>query len=394
MKIFKILFVAIIALGMVACNNEDVPDMTGEKDATISIKVFPSSKSAGVRAVGDLSGTNATTSPGLVAESTIKSLEVWVFNSGGALTGYGSSATTEVKGIEAHAGSATVLVAANTSIGLVASKTALEAKLADLPASFKAEDIANTGLIMTGQFTDVLAVGENFYGYEETTEEGKNYLEEEPLAIVRVNARVAIVEAELDLDNVPETQKLIFDKLEDVQVAMFNVPKQTKLFGSPLATNLDFSVGATWSSPQDSYVGSATTETAIVNALLLDATVTGIPVTNEAAPYYYVNENSSVVKREQMFIVLRAKPTMDGNGISENYEGLYIDEDGYTYYPVWVNMDGLTNADGKVTRNTQYNIYLTIQGLGNPYIDPVDKAFLDVKVVVEEWNVVNQNVTW
>ncbi|MFA6854654.1 MAG: fimbria major subunit, partial [Bacteroidales bacterium] len=68
-------------------------------------------------------------------------------------------------------------------------------------------------------------------------------------------------------------------------------------------------------------------------------------------------------------------------------------------YPVWVNKDGISApsgsiGDGNVYRNTQYNISLTIKGLGNPSIDDVDKAFLDVKVEVAPWNVVTQNVEW
>ncbi|HOI80415.1 MAG TPA: hypothetical protein PLI30_12525, partial [Petrimonas sp.] len=51
-------------------------------------------------------------------------------------------------------------------------------------------------------------------------------------------------------------------------------------------------------------------------------------------------------------------------------------------------------ADGTIKRNTQYNISLTIKGLGNPNIDPVDKAWLDVAVAVEDWKVVGQGVIW
>ena len=106
MKLFKLLFVAIIAFGMVACNNEDVPQINGKKDASISIKVFPSSNSPGLRSVGDLSDPNATTSPGLEAESTIHELEVWVFN-GEVLTGYGSADGAEVTDIVASGPSIT-----------------------------------------------------------------------------------------------------------------------------------------------------------------------------------------------------------------------------------------------------------------------------------------------
>jgi hypothetical protein len=133
---------------------------------------------------------------------------------------------------------------------------------------------------------------------------------------------------------------------------------------------------------------------------LTDGTVT-FPIVNTAAPYYYVNENTSVVAKELTFIVLRGKPTLGTPAVPVVAEGLYTDAAGYTYYPVWVNA---TNAkyqyllgytpDGKIHRNTQYNISLTIKGIGHPTIDPVEEAFLDVKVSVAPWTVVSQGVTW
>src|SRR5690606_22945842 len=102
---------------------------------------------------------------------------------------------------------------------------------------------------------------------------------------------------------------------------------------------------------------------------------------------------------QQMFIVLRGKPTK--GGVAVKAEGLYTDVNGYTYYPVWVNADktgysysGDNTGDSEIRRNTQYNISLTINGIGNPTIDEVEEAFLDVNVSVAPWDVVTQNVTW
>ena len=145
MKIFKILLVTAIAFGMMACNNEDVPQVIDGPEATISVKVFPSSNSPGLRSVGDLSDPNATTSPGLEAESTIHELEVWVFN-GEVLTGYGSADGAEVTDIEAIAGESTVVVVANAGIGIIASKADLLAEVKELPA----EGITG-GLVMTAE---------------------------------------------------------------------------------------------------------------------------------------------------------------------------------------------------------------------------------------------------
>ena len=402
MKIFKILLVTAIAFGMMACNNEqDVPQVIDGPEATISVKVFPSSNSPGLRSVGDLSGDSATTSPGLAAESAIKSLEVWVF-AGDVLDGYGSSVAatpTEVKDIAAHVGSRHIVVIANAHIGnVITSKTALLARLENLPT-----DVATKGLIMTAEPVAItLEKGKNYYGFTGTDVPGEHkYHEQTPLAITRVNARVALVSVKLDYTNVPEYQRSVFDALKDVQVAMFNVPNETRLFGDALATNDDFQFGAKWVSPDVTYVGADDSEST-ANTILWDEVVdaNALPIVKTKAPFYYVNENTSTTAGQEMFIVLRAK-VYKGNDVVLNLEDLYTDAEGYTYYPVWVNVDksGYSYAegyvaDGKVLRNTQYNISLTIKGLGRPTIDEVDEAWLDVKVEVAPWAVVNQNVTW
>lgn len=408
MKLFKLLFVAIIAFGMVACNNEDVPQVIDGPEATISVKVFPSSNSPGLRSVGDLSDEDATTSPGLLAESAIKQLEVWVF-SGDVLTGYGKAAAAEVTNIEAVAGASSVVVVANANIGIKASKVDLLDEVKGLPA----EGITG-GLVMTAEPIDVtLMAGNNYYGYTDAEFTAKEALDpskkthladsKTALPLVRVNARVAIVGATLNYDAVPPTQQAVFDELRDVEVAMFNVPNETKLFGTSLAINAAFQYGAQWPSPELSYVG-VNDSPAAPNTLLDEGPLT-LPIEKTNAPYFYVNENTSTVvgdktttSSEKMIIVLRAKPYKAGAAVT-SLTGLYTDTDGYTYYPVWVNKDGIATpadvvGDGNVYRNTQYNVTLTINGLGRPSIDPVDKAFLDVKVEVKAWEVVNQNVVW
>jgi hypothetical protein len=400
MKIFKVLLVVAIALGMMACNNEqDVPEISGEKDASISIKVYPSSNGSGLRSVGDLSVTDATAPVGLAEESAIKQLEVWVF-SGDVLTGYGSAQGYEVTNVEAIAGESSVVVVANANIGIKVSMEDLLDEVNGLPT-----DISTNGLVMTAEpIVVTLKAGNNYYGYteEEVTAnvgEAKTTLSTTPLAITRVNARVAIVSAELDYENVPETQQAVFTHLGDIEVAMFNVPNETNLFGTPLATNTDFQFGAKWASPDVTYVGADVAES-VSNPTLYDDVVDAdaLPIVPSKAPFYYVNENTSTEDAQKMFIVLRAKVYNDTDVVT-SLDGLYTDGEGYTYYPVWVNKDGISApsgsiGDGNVYRNTQYNISLTIKGLGNPSIDDVDKAFLDVKVEVDPWNVVTQEVTW
>ena len=394
MKISRILLVVAITFGMMACNNENEPQVIDGPEATISVKVFPSSNSPGLRSVGDLSDSIATASPGLTAESAIHQLEVWVF-SGDVLTGYKSAAGAEVIGVEALAGASTVVVVANANIGIKASKADLLDEVKELPA----EDIA-TGLVMTsGEVNVTLEAGQNQFGYPETT--GINNLSTALLPIVRVNARVALVSATVNYDAVPPTQQAVFDKLRDVEVAMFNVPNKTNLFGNSLAINGDFQFGAKWESLDGAYVG-ANDSGSTANTILWDEVVdaNALPIVKTKAPFYYVNENTSTTAGQEMFIVMRAK-VYKGNDVVLNLEDLYTDAEGYTYYPVWVNVDksGYSYAegyvaDGKVLRNTQYNISLTLKGLGRPNIDEVDEAWLDVKVEVKDWEVVNQNVVW
>lgn len=390
MKLRDFFFFSAIALGLTACSNDDVPGGTAsdDKDASISIKVYPAGNGITTRAIGDLSG-DGVAAKGLAAESAIKQLEVWVFQ-GDVLDAYKSATGDEVKDIPARKGDRDIVVVANAALGEITSKATLLASLKDLPST----DISDKGLIMTAEpISTTLEAGKNYYGYTGTNSDGHNYIETTPLPITRVNARVSIIGATLDNTSIPTNQVAIFDNLKDVEVAMFNVPEKTKLFGASLASNENYKFGAKWPSPKTTYVG-ANEEAATGIDILTDGVAGALPLVNTQAPYYYVNESSGDNK---MFIVLRAKPYKGETPVT-TVKDLYTDAEGYTYYPVWINKDGLTVSgtigDGNVYRNTQYNITLTIKGLGNPTIDPVETAFLDVKVEVTPWAVVNQNVTW
>ena len=393
MKLRHLFLAAIVAIGMMACNNEDVPQVVDGAESTVSVKVVPSSNGPVVKATGDLSG-NGVLAAGLSAESEIKQLEVFIF-AGESPDGYKSETgtnVTEVKQIATHSGPKTIIVVANANIGAVANKTALLAKTKDVPATIE------NGLVMTSSETAVtLVAGQNYFGYPSNTA-GTNETEHSvgaPLKITRVNARVAIIDAKLDT-TLPADQLAIFDALTNAEVAIFNVPKTTKLFDTSLATNANYLFGEAWPTTAGSYVPVA--DGGAVEGSFKDASVP-FPVVIGNAPYYYVNENTSGILKEQMLIVLRAKPTKDGVAVVA--DGLYTDGAGYTYYPVWVNApksnysyDSGHTANSQIIRNTQYNITLLIKGIGNPTIDDVEKAFLDVLVSVEPWTVVDQGVTW
>lgn len=391
--ITKLLLVGLIALGMTACSNEDEVKLEGKAESTVSIKVVPSSNGPTVRSVGDLSAEDADGV--LAAESAIKTLEVYLFygdtpNGYGIATAEETESVTEVKEIPTTVGSKIIYVVANANIGRVLSKQALLNATKNLPV------VIAEGLPMTGESAEVtLVAGLNQYGYAENSE-AKNFAVGAPLKIHRVNARVAIIGATLDLTNTPQEQKNFFDALSDVEVAMFNVPKESKLFGETLVTETPtYLFGEAWPTTASSYTVGAL-ETTFKDSV-------AFPIVNTTAPYYYVNENTSEEANEQMMIVLRAKPTKKIADVNTPVvaEGLYTDADGYTYYPVWVNANkddytysGDNTGDSKIRRNTQYNISLTIKGIGNPTIDPVEDAFLDVLVSVEDWKVVDQDVVW
>ena len=341
MKIFKVLLVVAIALGMMACNNEqDVPEIIDGPEATVSVKVMPTSNGPSVRSVGDLS-TPGQTAAGLAAESEIKTLEVWIFENGN-LTGYKEGTRNAVEQIETVAGLMKIVVVANANIGSKPTLAELLAEVKALPAKNVIE--ANgTGLIMTAEpFELTLKPGNNYYGFADdygTAPLTPTYHSvDTPLPITRVNARVALVSVNLDYTNVPDNQKLVFDALKDVQVAMFNVPNETYLFGTSLATNTDFQFGAKWASPDVAYVGANVAESES-NPTLYDAVVdaNALPIVPSNAPFYYVNENTSTEDAQKMFIVLRAK-VYNGTDVVTSLDGLYTDGEGYTYYPVWVNV--------------------------------------------------------
>ena len=398
MKIFRILLTTAIVLGMTACNNEDPVDLTGQPESTVSVRIVPTSDAPAVRSAGNLSGTGVTAT-GLVAESDIKLLEVYIFQ-GELPDGYKSATpvspattVTQVLDIATHAGARTIVVVANANIGAVPNKATLLAKTKDIPVTIA------SGIPMTSTPVDVTLVGgKNQYGFSTTTDNyasGANQISANtPLPLVRVNARVAIVSATLT-NSLPADQLEIFNALTDIQVAMFNVPKTSKLFGAPLAMNSDFLFGEAWPSPLATYhVGTA-------NAAFKEIGPSTLPITVANAPYFYVTENNSTTAKDSMFIVLRAKPTKGNPAVPVVSEGLYTDADGYTYYPVWVNATkagysytGNNTGDGIIRRNTQYNISLKIKKIGNPTIDPPVAAQLDVNVSVEPWLVVTQGVEW
>lgn len=410
MKLFKLLFVAIIAFGMVACNNEDVPQIIDGPEATVSVKVFPSSKSPATRLAGDLTGDGIGTL-GLPEENVIKNVEVWLFV-GETPDGYGEGLDGEafVEDVVTTAGPKTMVVAANANIGEVANKTELLGKF----AAALSQDLTN-GLVMTSVPVDIeLIGGKNQYGYKATDtnaalslydDEANQISEDTRLPITRINARIALVGLTYEF-NSP-----FYNKFELTEVALFNARKASNYFGSPLYKGNDFLYGSAYPSTLSTYVGSAgytgTTYTAAADASLAQVFTPNAELTEPAlvdaenAHYFYAFENSAntATDKEGTFIVLKGK--LWNGGVQYIAPGLVTDANGYTYYAIWVNAandmytyDNEYTPDGTIKRNTQYNISANLKKAGNPTIDPAVEAQLDVWVEVAPWIVVNQNVNW
>lgn len=306
MKLRHLFLAAIVAIGMMACNNEDTPQVNNA-ESTVSIKVMPSSNGAAVRATGDLSG-NGVLGGGLAAESQIKLLEAYVFNSiTGALDGYKSATNSnEVLAIPTHPGKKIIVVVANAGTAIGSKNTLDDLQAATVTLDLPVDIVAN-GLPMTGESPEItLNPGDNQYGFTPDTSVDPSYKAaanqlsgSSPLPITRVNARVAIVDAKLG--TLPADQQEIFDNLKNVEVAIFNVPKTTKLFGTNLSINADYLFGGSdggspavnWPSSQGSYtVGTyeSTFKDTSVTFPIVTATTGGTD-----APYYYVTENTAGV---------------------------------------------------------------------------------------------------
>ena len=392
MKLRNLFLAAIVALGMVACNNEEVPQVNSG-EGNLSVKVMPVSNGASSRLSGDLSGYGILP-PGLAAESAVKKTQVWVFL-GNTLNGYGESVAgslDEVKDIPVNVGQRDIFIIVNggaLNLAKLTSRADIEAAVSSVPV-----DINTNGLVMTAEkITHTLVAGKNLIGYT-SSDPDVTVLDPNPVKVARVNARVAIVSAILNLTDNPE-QFDIFDKLQDVEVAMFNVNEKASIF-NPNTASGKWLYGSKWPALAATYEQDVATSEA--NTAFIEGTTTAytMPIKIDNAPYFYVNPLEEVNK---MFIVLRGKAFKGNTPVVA--EGLYTDAGGYTYFPVWVNGKDFDygyatdyTPDGKITRNTQYNISLTIKKIGNPTIDPVEEAFLDVKVEVEEWKVVDQNVEW
>lgn len=396
MKIGKLFLAGVVALGLglTACNNE-TPEVETGADATVSIKITKTT--AGTRVATD-AYTNV--SERTVAESNIKKLDVFVFN-GDAVDGHGTASGTnvlEVKDIAVTTGSRTLIVVANATadMGTITSKAALLAKVA---TDLSTQTLDN-GLLMTSQETAAftIAAGKNYYGYTAgQTPAGTEHSVSAPVKLTRVPARVALVGATAAFEG-----SYAGFTFEPEQVFLFNAKKQSKYFGTSLATGAELLSGVDLT-PFNGTLKPATWDAAWTATYLQDAVTDLTTITTDKPVYYYTFENDATVQPTVLSIKGKIKKADSNYATAADFPGA-IDAAGYTYYSIIVNATkgGYTYTgadvthDGTIIRNTQYNLTVTIKHLGkdDPTDPPTEAAMLDVLVEVVPWVVVNQAVEY
>ena len=405
----KFLLAALIAIGFMGCRTDDLPPYSGVESglpATMSITVLTDSpRTRALR--GDIDADKA-------AESAIHSLEVWLFRADGTAAGhrfFNAAALTSAangvvaEGISAESGNLTMVVVANNpEIGNVTRST-LQGTLAG-PLS---QDIS-TGMVMTSEEVSVtLTPGNNFFGqYPDGTFAGNNISPTQNLTLHRVHARIALVDVNFNnLHNNPA-----FDGFELDKVALFNVRNNARLFGptsfaatASLVYGVNDAPASFWygfgfPTTENSYIG--TPNAGLLYQLADAETFADITRTNAIYFYVYPNHGSELTAGGRdaygTFMVLRGQMTLGGNPVTNPD---FTDAAGFTYFAIWVNCrhfgapaTGVARGTNVINRNTRYNITVNILGAGNPSVDPDDDAFLDVRVEIEDWDIVEQEVDW
>lgn len=400
MKLGRLFLIGTIALGLglTACNN-DAPEVEKQDGiGTLTVNIVQAGAPA-TKLTGDLDDPG-NTPPGLDAEKEIKSIEVWVFANGN-LEQYETGTTSPIQIDGLTAGNKAVAVVVNGNIGAKSTLTLLKDETNTLSQDLFGE--GKPGMLMSW-------IDESVNLVKCPIEEPAQDCNEITAEVERVNARVALVGVTTDFDT-----DAPYKSFELEEVVMFNVRETSKVFDvSPFAAT-KFLYGVRYPSALGSYVGHPGcpaagmppyagtlphgVEATLKETLTQPLNVTNTPLTIENAKYFYVHENDATPKQGTI-LVLKGK-LKDENGDVYKLETVCTDDQGNSYYAIWVNAnkDGYTYAtgytpDGTIARNTQYNIEVTLTRAGSPTIDPLDLACLTVTVNVKEWTVVNQNVTW
>nr|BBD13365.1 fimbrillin [Porphyromonas gulae]BBD13366.1 fimbrillin [Porphyromonas gulae] len=383
MKKTKFFLLGLAALAMTACNKDNEAEPVVEGNATISV-VLKTSNPNRVFGVAD-------------DEAKVAKLTVMVYKGEQQEAIKSAENAIKVENIKCGAGQRTLVVMANTGGMELAGKTLAEVKA--LTTELTKENQEAAGLIMTAEpKAIVLKAGKNYIGYNGAGE--GNHIENDPLEIKRVHARMAFTEIKVQMsaayDNIYTfTPEKIYGLI---------AKKQSNLFGATLV-NADANY----------LTGSLTT----FNGAYTPANYANVPwlsrnyvaPTANAPQGFYVLENDYSANGGTIHpTILCVYGKLQKNGadlagadLAAAQAANWVDAEGKTYYPVLVNFnsnnytyDNGYTPKNKIERNHKYDIKLTITGPGtnNPENPITESAHLNVQCTVAEWVLVGQNATW
>ncbi|PDP78841.1 fimbrial protein [Porphyromonas gingivalis] len=383
MKKTKFFLLGLAALAMTACNKDNEAEPVTEGNATISV-VLKTSNSNRAFGVGD-------------DESKVAKLTVMVYNGEQQEAIKSAENATKVEDIKCSAGQRTLVVMANTGAMELVGKTLAEVKA--LTTELTAENQEAAGLIMTAEpKTIVLKAGKNYIGYSGTGE--GNHIENDPLKIKRVHARMAFTEIKVQMSAAYDN---IYTFVPEKIYGLI-AKKQSNLFGATLV-NAD----ANYLTGSLTTFNGAYTPTNYANVPWLSRDY--IAPTADAPQGFYVLENdysanSGTIHPTILCVYGKLQKNgadLTGTDLAAAQAANWVDGQGKTYYPVLVNFnsnnyiyDNGYTPKNKIERNHKYDIKLTITGPGtnNPENPITESAHLNVQCTVAEWVLVGQNATW
>lgn len=383
MKKTKFFLLGLAALAMTACNKDNEAEPVTEGNATISV-VLKTSNSNRAFGVGD-------------DESKVAKLTVMVYNGEQQEAIKSAENATKVEDIKCSAGQRTLVVMANTGAMELVGKTLAEVKA--LTTELTAENQEAAGLIMTAEpKTIVLKAGKNYIGYSGSGE--GNHIENDPLKIKRVHARMAFTEIKVQMSAAYDN---IYTFVPEKIYGLI-AKKQSNLFGAALA-NAD----ANYLTGSLTTFNGAYTPTNYANVPWLSRDY--VAPTADAPQGFYVLENDYSANGGTIHpTILCVYGKLQKNGadlagadLAAAQAANWVDAEGKTYYPVLVNFnsnnytyDSNYTPKNKIERNHKYDIKLTITGPGtnNPENPITESAHLNVQCTVAEWVLVGQNATW
>lgn len=436
MKLKNLLFATMFACAFASCSSDDDPVIDnggGEEtgDATLALKI----ETPKVTRSGDTEGK----------DDNIKKLDVYVFNgveSSAKLLikqGVDADGSTEVTEIPVGAGRKSVVVVANATL-----ETASYATLGALYSAEKEFSGEVNGLLSMNSKTyvvDIIPGRTNYLGYveEEVKKEGGNYLvpvsgdlNDKPVKLYRNVAKINLHKISVKADEA----KYVNSKFYPTDVFVLHGKNKTKVVGGAdawnstevkdgekpwlvapstatykdwvttmttwLEANPDKPVKKNYLSEDNDYIAEVSA-LAGKNGVFNGAIANNGSLTNEAGSldYFYAYENTDVTTHTLLvvegFFVYGEDQTDYTNKFPKRYYSISVGREGIGDGVITTPEGGIERdvRNNGVFRNLQYNIELGVQGPGweTPFgPDGNENTFMDVKVEVAQFGLVNQHV--